>query len=129
MEYVRIIGKPKRAEGFKCGARWAANCLSLFNMAKAFSWCLPDEEKQVNREGAREFLSRWENALDKLPHDEAIAARLIYCERLDAGEAAERMQISRIKAAGLAGRACIRLAEYFGRRVEGFEHWAQNCAE
>lgn len=119
----------KRAEGFKRGARWAANCLSCFHMARAFAYALPDEEKNVNREAAAAWLEEWEKALDSCPHDEAMAARLIYCERLDAGEAAERMQISRIKAAGLAGRACIRLAEYFGRRVEGFEHCPQNWVE
>ena len=119
----------KRAEGFKRGGRWAANCLACFNMAKAFSYALPDEEKNVNREAARAWLAQWEQALDACPSDEATAARLIYCERLDVGEAAEVMQISRTKAAGLAGRACLRLAEYFGRRVEGFESCAQNWAE
>ena len=108
----------QRAEGFKRGARWAANCLECFNMAKAFSCALPDEETQVNREAARAWLETWENALLSLPDDERTAARLIYCERLDAGEAAEVMGVSRIKAAGLAGRACSHLAEYFGRRVE-----------
>ena len=115
----------KRAEGFKRGGRWAANCLSCFYMARAFENYLPDEESRA----AAAWLEEWEKALDSLPDDEARAARLIYCERLDAGEAAERMQISRIKAAGLAGRACIRLAEYFGRRVEGFEHCPQNWVE
>ena len=105
-----------RAEKAARGARWAANCLECFNMAQGFAYCLPEEEKTVNREGARGWIVTWENALDKLPHDEAIAARLIYCERLDAGEAARAMGISRIKALGLAGRACQRLAEYFNRK-------------
>lgn len=117
MQGVKIT-RPRRAEKVERGGRWAANCLECFNMAKAFSYCLPEEEKAVNREGARAWLDTWEKALDSLSDDEARAARLIYCERLDAGQAAEVMQISRIKAAGLAGRACIRLAEYFGRRVE-----------
>ena len=119
----------KRAEVFKRGGRWAANCLECFNMAKAFSCCLPDEETNANREAAREWLKVWGDALQELPHDEAMAARLIHCERLDAGEAAQIMGLSRIKAAGLAARACGRLAEYFGRRVEGWEHCPQNCGE
>ena len=123
------VKRARRADAVKRGERWAANCLECFNMAKAFSCCLPDEEKNVNREAAREWLKVWGDALQELPHDEAMAARLIHCERLDAGEAAQIMGLSRIKAAGLAARACGRLAEYFGRRVECWEHWAQNCAE
>lgn len=61
MEYVRIIGKPRRAETF--GRVLAVkDRLKSYNMAVAFSSCLPDEEKNVNRAGAaswQEYIKTW----------------------------------------------------------------------
>ena len=108
MEYVRIIGKPRRVETL--GRVFAVkDRLKSYNMAMAFSSCLPDEEKDVNRAGAKSWIDYIKTWFSILPTGQKEVMTRHFIDGVTVDEIATVEKVSRLRVQNYIYRACMLL--------------------